>query len=342
MPISSHHNILKGGNMKRIFLVSIIIILIGFSFAQAQITKREVAKVQNVATSYDEERNFLGKDVHLYLNQELYLLGKPTESRKFGYLGFVKDYKKSTVANKSNVYKCCDQQFFSKYSELVGRHFKVIEIINHPKAAEQSFIYGDKYFLKLQAKDNGDIVYFEYDAKFESSFPFLVVSYFEKQKEKAIGKEFIIRGINWWDYDKPVYDVNTGAPIDFSIGSIWKCVDFTIEETYYHLVLILENEKREQISLSLDSLNHPTMHYVFEKEEADVYKQKFGNEIWQKILAGKIFLGMTDEMCELSWGKPKDINKTIIGDRIDEQWVYYTDQYIYFENHILTAIQSPK
>lgn len=52
-------------------------------------------------------------------------------------------------------------------------------------------------------------------------------------------------------------------------------------------------------------------------------------------------LGMTVEQVLLStWGKPKKINETITGGGHHEQWVYPGDQYLYFENGILTSIQT--
>ena len=47
---------------------------------------------------------------------------------------------------------------------------------------------------------------------------------------------------------------------------------------------------------------------------------------------------MSKEMCELSWGKPKSINETITSGKKSEQWVY-SDNYLYFDNGIVTAIQ---
>jgi hypothetical protein len=53
---------------------------------------------------------------------------------------------------------------------------------------------------------------------------------------------------------------------------------------------------------------------------------------------------MTDEMAKLSWGFPAKINKTITASGTNEQWVYenlFSDnEYLYFENGKLTAIQT--
>jgi hypothetical protein len=42
---------------------------------------------------------------------------------------------------------------------------------------------------------------------------------------------------------------------------------------------------------------------------------------------------MTKEMVEVSWGKPKKINRTVGGHMNFEQWIYDDDQYLYFDGN---------
>ncbi|WP_219834778.1 hypothetical protein [Paenibacillus sp. R14(2021)] len=52
-------------------------------------------------------------------------------------------------------------------------------------------------------------------------------------------------------------------------------------------------------------------------------------------------IGMTKDQVEKSrWGKPEDVNTTITKYGVHEQWVYYRDKYIYFEDGIVTSIQE--
>ncbi len=53
----------------------------------------------------------------------------------------------------------------------------------------------------------------------------------------------------------------------------------------------------------------------------------------------KVSIGMSKEHVLLSWGKPRNINKSIGGWGVHEQWVY-PNRYLYFENGILTSIQT--
>jgi len=63
-------------------------------------------------------------------------------------------------------------------------------------------------------------------------------------------------------------------------------------------------------------------------------------KVWDLIEAGKVSIGMTDEQVKLSWGKPKEINQTYIETSVHEQWVYPSEDYLYFEDGVLTQIRN--
>lgn len=302
-----------------------------------QITTTKIPQKVEVTDEkpYDGSINFLGKDVNKYIGEELYVNGKSKRSGSLRYEGFLLNYKKKDVLNNSNIYKCCDG-FYSKYNELVGKYFLVLDVIPHPEALTSEYLYKNVSFLKLQEKESKDIVYFKYDSEYEHSFPFISVKHFNKVKELEIGKKFVIRGFNWSLPDLMV-DKNTGKAIeDFTAGSIWECIDITIEEKDFKLALVLKNSKGEEVLLKRMFSQLPS--FVFSLESAELYKKKFGSENWTKIVGGNVSLGMTKEMCEVSWGKPKKINRTTTLEGDSEQWVY-SDNYLYFDKEILTAIQ---
>ena len=64
------------------------------------------------------------------------------------------------------------------------------------------------------------------------------------------------------------------------------------------------------------------------------------------ILSNKIQLGMNKKQVIASWGKPRDINKSVGSWGVHEQWIYgeygtiYKVYYLYFENGILTSWQD--
>jgi hypothetical protein len=307
------------------------------AFVSAQITTTQVSPMQtnNTVKPYDSTENFVGDKVNQYIGQELYLMGKSESLRQYGYDGFTKKISENSL-NKSNTYKCCDG-YNSKYSELAGHYFKVLEVTPHPKASEGS-IYEDQYFLKLEDKESHDIVYYKYDTKLKYSFPFVVVGYFEKMKKTSIGKEFVVRGKNWMD-GKTMTDISTGNPVsNFEPGNTWKCVDFSIEERYYNLAYILENAAGQRIALTLNSAQ--STNWVFSKEDAEKYTRIYGQADFDKILKGSVSVGMTKQECRLSWGDPKSINSLTSASGTTEQWVY-DDNYLYFdETGKVTSVQS--
>jgi len=101
------------------------------TFGQITTTKIIPKTDQIDATPYDSTLNDLRNDVYKYQGQELYLNKRSEGYRSGGYANFVLDYKIDYFTNpdKSNVYKCCDDNG-SKYDELAGKYFKVLEIVN--------------------------------------------------------------------------------------------------------------------------------------------------------------------------------------------------------------------
>ena len=72
----------------------------------------------------------------------------------------------------------------------------------------------------------------------------------------------------------------------------------------------------------------------------DIYYKKFYNTP-ESVKKRKIQIGMSKkEVLASSWGKPKSINKTTNAYGTNEQWVYYGNNYLYFDGDKLTSIQN--
>lgn len=67
---------------------------------------------------------------------------------------------------------------------------------------------------------------------------------------------------------------------------------------------------------------------------------KWSDKVWTAIEEGRVFVGMTSQQAELSWGKPEEINRTTVGSKRSEQWVYTSGSYLYFDHGALTGIQN--
>jgi hypothetical protein len=332
--------VVKKGNFSLKLATLVILFSVLPTFTNCQITTTKVvSSYDNLqASSYDSTKNFLLKDVAQYIGQKFYLPGKTETLREFGYENFLIDYKKEMLGNPKNIYKCCDN-YNSKYEDLAGKYFKVLDVIKHPKSIQNDYLYGNKYFLKLQEVESKDIVYFEYDNRFENSFPFIVVGFYEKTKSKLIGSEFVFSDVVL----KSSKDIRTGNPISIITGQIWKCIDLTVDEKWFNLSLIIENKLNQRTFISYESvfglgaINRLT----FTPDEVELYKIKFGVENFTSVLEDRLRVGMSKELCNLVYGEPTEINDAQNEYGKVEQWIY-SGKYIktkslFFKDDILIS-----
>lgn len=58
---------------------------------------------------------------------------------------------------------------------------------------------------------------------------------------------------------------------------------------------------------------------------------------------GGASIGMTEAMVQRTcWGKPRRVNQTLTGSGRHQQWVYGDSNYLYFDNGVLTSIQTSR
>ncbi len=294
------------------------------TFIFSQIPKISISGVNesprvNAPTAYDSMQNFLGSNAYLYKGQELLLLEEPVELRHYGYKDFFVDCNRTSVMEKSNIYKCCSEssEFFSNYNELAGKYFIVLDVIQNPS---------NQICLKLQQTDTKEICYFQYFPEYNTSFPFVVVGFYEKLKQRFVNKNFVLA-------NNMIND-----NVRFKTGETWKCIDVAITDDF-NLSLIFQNSTGSKTSFGFDYVIDTSFSkLVFPLQKAQVYKTRFGVNNWNLILQGKVVIGMTKEMATFSWGEPEKINSTITSNTVNEQWVY-DGHYLYFKNGKLTAIQ---
>ncbi|MBN2356664.1 hypothetical protein JXO59_11175 [candidate division KSB1 bacterium] len=94
------------------------------------------------------------------------------------------------------------------------------------------------------------------------------------------------------------------------------------------------------IKKEIYDLTHPKPKHQIEFEsKRDILIKIYGYSTTLKLLAHETWIGMSNEMAEVSLGKPLRIHKTIYKNHIREQWVYPKSLYLYFTNDTLTSIQ---
>ena len=101
----------------------------------------------------------------------------------------------------------------------------------------------------------------------------------------------------------------------------------------------------EERNLKIEEIKKTTLKKIEEKEKAEANRlseltKKYGTNNAKLIMQSIVQIGWSKQMCIESWGEPSDINKTITSGSVHEQWVYGNNQYLYFDDGKLTAIQN--
>ena len=328
---TSRGNLLVINKMKKLaILASMLFNSTLYSYCQITTTRIEVQ--ENVDNApYDSTTNFCGNKVNHYIGQSLYVVGIE-KYRIPGYSGFVIDFNKSIMADGNN-YK--GKYGFTEYDNIVGKYFLVLDAFPHPKSDE-------KYFLKLKEKENGDILYYEYNPKLSifisNHYPFLIVGYYEKLKKTCIGNSFIFS----IDVVNGTTDIKTKVTIPYKTNDVWVCKDLIndMNNSNTYLSLIFENSSGKTILVGTQNFDTGYCKSAYTVDEARKYTTMFGKENFDLILNRKVKIGMTEEMCLLSRCAPEKINETITAGKKTKQWVCVGGGYLYFENGKLIAIQN--
>lgn len=300
--------------MRKTLLIAVLALLSYSIFAQKN-KKQEIDILP-----YDSTRNFLGKDVLQYTGQELFLKGLDKPSQEYGYSGFILKYKKDDdiLNDEKNIYKPNDN-YNSRYEDLAGKYFQILEVLNHPKAKSNKQDYADDYYLKLQEKSSGDVLFYKYNVDSEYTFPFIVTGFFLKQKAIQTGKEYVLSD----DILRMSRNLSTGKALSFTTGQTWKCTDLTIDNTNNELSLILESKDGLKTATPYSLLNNNEgIKKVYTATEANELTKKYNINNFRRILQNKIRVGMTKDMTRLAWGEPTEVVKN--GNA--EQWLYPAGQ----------------
>lgn len=189
--------------------------------------------ISNVSFS----QNFPAYDVNLLLDKEIKVIQKNKNLQKYGYEGF---FKNKELKKKFN---CCESHN-SKYAGLVGKVFKVLSAEPY-----KNIIGVDKYKLKIENSEVG-IIYFDYNPKYEHSFPFEVIGGLDLPKDFYCKKLKVKK-------DKFEDKITTSTPYASGISFVKvernsnQVIYFNINETGSTLAInkkglyvLLENNKR--------------------------------------------------------------------------------------------------
>jgi hypothetical protein len=130
-----------------------------------------------------------------------------------------------------------------------------------------------------------------------------------------------------------------------------------LEQTFFNFALAKQSIEKRNYSDAyefLDKIKNPPKEVPKEiveeyrklKIKLEDYKPVAEEQIQEEpvqeepVQITDLEIGMTKEEVLKILGEPKDINKTITANGVSEQWVYFGDRYLYFEDGILTTIQD--
>lgn len=316
--------------MKKIIFILAAVLAITFtSYAQITTMSAVEKKAEKVAVEYDVTKNFLGtKNVESYVGQVLYVNGIHERLQGYGYDNF--KVRKVRYYDINNRYgnPSVKSQFNTKYEDLFGKYFKVLNVDKDETGEEY-------YVFTLQNRDNeNDIVYFNYNGKYEHTFPFIVVSHFEWCKNNLIGNKYLL---TYTLKDDKIYgrcasdtDFVNGESIVHNVNDIWECIDVTIEDKMYDFVMLLKNKNGNVITYKIECIGNDETGEVNILTENDYYNlvAKYGSTMVNVMRNHRIKVGMNKYLLIMSWGLPDEINSNSYG---ADQWVYGT-QYVYVNN----------
>ena len=362
--------------MKRELIILIVLLPI---IAVAQFSERTIAKANpSMKIVYDTMSNFEHHnkldEYKMYIGQEFYVLPliykdyvSENDLKRFKDLRYKtpRPYlKNELVKNKikqvlkyRTFYKSNENDENVPYDSVAGKTFIVLNF-DEIKSKIITEGYNLLNFTLLEKSSSDTLIWTPSIYEFYYPYSIAIISYVNKIKTKYIGEDFLARsnmtGTNEKPLKPPYYghliNINTGEPIRTAELDNWKCVDLSIigvySKPYKEPMLILKNGKGEEIAIFFmkDGKNNATRPSVqidfITIKEYKMWCEIYGEEYGKLIVLHKVKIGMNSLMCMLSLGIPKDINKTTGSFGVQEQWVYGTNYYLYFENDILKTIQN--
>lgn len=326
--------------MKKLLLIVLVIGYFENCYCQITTTKPVNEPEDSVQDVYDSTYNFPGERINLIVGQKLYLNGIRERLRQFEYKGFRKEishYKGED--SRENTYKPSGNRT-SDYEYLFGRYFNVLEVIRHPKginptSSTDKLLYADNYYLRLKEVESGDEIIYQYSSRFENSWNFIIVGFFEKRKDELKGQKFVFHD----EFIESDLDLTRGSKIEPITGETWTVTDYMINEEDFKLSIVFSSTEASFLQDEWMFYNNLWVRdRIHSPSKVQALISKYGEEKVQIALKGSVKLGWNKELCSMAWGQPKEINEIINASGKSEQWVY-KENYLYFDNDVLTTIQ---
>lgn len=244
---------------------------------------------------------------------------------------YPKVYNQKNFSSKEFIFKKLEQR---EYDCPRGKCFKTYAIFDCEGDIYEYGLYGDTIELKNENRSTyvPDLIYLDE---------------VDKARELLLTKVLYIMTSEWrtmdiGDREETIY--NNPKYIQVKIIKI----GLGTQDGPVKMIFSPENSTKEYclnvrfsgVNKSMSGIFGIDFNEAFQFNNPKLNYPKISASTWSLIQKGKVVSGMSKKECELSWGVPQKINRTISGNILSEQWVYSTSSYLYFKNGVLTTIQN--
>jgi hypothetical protein len=190
---------------------------------------------QQVAAHYDSSSDFVGAQYGQLLGEDIFLIDPGMSDSYFGFCPdryFQCNYDEVYMASSADGYRTTPEKF------LKGRTFTVVDIgpCNYPRHV----------ILKLSDRATGEILYHRYSLdQHHLLSEFVVVGFYEKLKQRCIGKRFVAKREILGTFSRAPRDSVTIIP-----GEWWKCTDVVcVDSPFVYSVQLEYKSKTTRMSI---------------------------------------------------------------------------------------------
>lgn len=247
--------------------ISLYCFLAFSSYAYCQISTRQIADKQEVPTrpydslSYrmtmENYKEFIGQTIYVLPESKLNSYYKPNAIQSYSNFSKFPSDAGNVKENQYKPIQTSEYSFVSDYNSLSAKYFKIIDVIDNTDRDKFMNKYNEMgLYLKLESQENHDTLFYQVvkvrqhlDSR--TSYPFIIVGYFEKLKQLNINKRFIAQK----DITE-LSEINSGKPVNCFAGSEWNCVDVTLIETkggiYLEPVFVFKDSLSNEIAVGVE------------------------------------------------------------------------------------------
>lgn len=187
---------------------------------KSQITSTEIPKPiskEITQTPYDSTENNIGDNIGSLIGQDLYFIGDPKYPSTYGNKSDIELY--SDINNIGNISKC------ELLKNIYGKYFRLVSVSEDTLHTDYQKSSTNYYVLKLEEKESKKIYYQRYKGT-QILFPFIVVGFYDKIKQKYTGSILNIEEDGVYpkliSFKKNGEDLNISGELGFSNPKIYR------------------------------------------------------------------------------------------------------------------------